>query len=402
LGSFLRDPVWIGRRRRAAVAVLIGIAVGCITLLATSNGLRTIRGGRIGGDLPGVYGAARILRAGDVAKLYDSATQESAERDLFPADMHGRMPFPYPPFVALAYVPLTWFPFKVAYVIHVVLMALCVVSALAIVRSVIPALNAEFLPVVAASLIFYPLFRAVLGGQNTALSLLCLAGAGAALAQRKDFAAGVWTGVWLYKPQLALPVAVALLLCVSDRRRFLLGLGLVGGIYYLIGAALAGWQWPIWWERQAIPYAIADRVVNRENGISLYELASAWGVAPLGWIAVGLTVGLTFWLAWRKRLHPIAIAAFAAGAAVLISPHVIYYDGGLAVLGLIASFALRPSTLPAVLAIFAVAWLQPLRFYFPFAPVTVVVILSMVLVSRLEASTPSPLSISTAAGSRFR
>src|SRR4029078_12524155 len=169
------------RLRRLLVAALAGIAIGFVVLLATSQGLRTIRGGRIGGDLPAFYGAGRIVRSGDTPRLYDAELQEAAQRDLLPG-ISGRVAFAYPPYVALAYVPLTWLPFKIAYAVRAMVMALCLLAALAVLRPVRRALRAELVPLSAASLLFYPIFRAVLGGQNTPLSLLCAAGVAGAVA----------------------------------------------------------------------------------------------------------------------------------------------------------------------------------------------------------------------------
>src|SRR3954471_2838699 len=205
-----------GRLRRLAVALPVGTALGFVILLATSTGLTTVRGGRIGGDLPAFYGAARIVASGNVDRLYDAASQEAAEADLFPGGTRGRLPFPYPPFVAFAYIPLTWLPFKAAYAVHTLVMALCVFAAVRILRRALPEMPAGVWPVFGVTLAFYPLFRAVLGGQNTALSLLCAAGAAAAVARGRGLEAGLWAGAWLYKPQLALPVAGALLLTVDD------------------------------------------------------------------------------------------------------------------------------------------------------------------------------------------
>src|SRR3954462_10897898 len=72
------------RLRRLLVAALIGVAIGFGVLLATSQGLRTIRGGRIGVDLPAFYGAARIVRGGEIRRLYDAEAQEAAQKDLLP------------------------------------------------------------------------------------------------------------------------------------------------------------------------------------------------------------------------------------------------------------------------------------------------------------------------------
>src|SRR6185369_18019498 len=146
----------------------------------------------------------------------------------------------YPPFVAAGYAPLTWLPFKAAYVVHVLVMALCVVAAMALLRAALPALQRDLLPIVAAALGFYPIFRAVLGGQNTPLSLLCAAGVAAALARRRDWLAGVWAGAWLFKPQYAVAVAAMLLVGRIDRRRFLVGFAAVALGYYAVGWILAG------------------------------------------------------------------------------------------------------------------------------------------------------------------
>lgn len=365
--------------------MLLGLAIGFTVVLTTSSGLRTVRGGRIGGDLPAFYGAARIVASGNPGRLYDPLTQERSQSDLFPDGTRGRLPFPYPPFVALAYVPLTWLPFKVAYAAHAAFMALCILGALVALRPALPAINTAWLPAVAATLTFYPLFRAVLGGQNTPFSLLCAACAATALSRKRDFAAGLWLGAWLYKPPLALVVAAVVLLRVSDRRRFLLGFALVAVPYYLIGVAVGGWGWPLWWWQEgAVPFAVADLAVDRGNGISFAELAAEAGLTPFNWILAALTVGFALWIARQQRVPAVAVTAFAAGAAVLVGPHVLFYDAGLAALALIASATLRPSTLPYVIGIWVLAWLQPMRPLLPLPPLTAVVVLSMWLAGVLR------------------
>ena len=370
-----------GRLRRFLIAILAGLAVGLVVLVASSEGLRTVTGGRIGGDLPAFYGAGRIVRSGHGRQLYDAQIQEAAQRDLLP--VAGRLPFPYPPFVAAAYAPLTWLPFKAAYVVHVLVMALCVVAAMALLRAALPALQRDLLPIVAAALGFYPIFRAVLGGQNTPLSLLCAAGAASALARGRDLAAGLWIGAWLFKPQLALPVAAIVLLRSANRARCALGIAAIGALYYAAGAAIGGWTWPWWWWHEgAIPFAAADLVVDRANGISLPIAAAYLGVAPAGWIAAILLGAGVVWMAWRARLAGVALVAVAAATAVLTAPYVLYYDGGLALLGLIVAWAARPSLLPAVGGLWLLAWLQVFREWLPLPPLTIVLAASLLLAAR--------------------
>jgi len=378
------------RLRRLLVAALAGIAIGFAVLLTTSQGLRTIRGGRIGGDLPAFYGAGRIVRSGQTPQLYDAQTQEDAQRDLLPG-ISGRVAFAYPPYVALAYVPLTWLPFKAAYAVHAIVMALCVLAALMVLRPVLPAVGAELVPLFAASLLFYPIFRAVLGGQNTPLSLLCAAGVAAALARRRDGLAGVCAGAWLFKPQYAVAVAAMLLVGHVDRRRFLVGFTAVALGYYAVGWILAGWDWPLWWLRHAREFTVADYAVDRGNGISLTEIAGEYAMRPLGWAAAAATGGFALWMVRRSRMHPVSATAVAALAAVLIAPHSLYYDGGLAALALIAAGSLDRSTFAMIAALWLLSWLQPVRGYLPLPPMTIVAIASMWLAAGLQhvdAATP--------------
>jgi hypothetical protein len=367
------------RRRidRYALVVPLGLLVGFIVLLATSQGLRTIRGGRIGGDLPAFYGAARTLRV-EPSRLYDWDAQRAAQRDLLPPSTDGWIAYAYPPFVAAAYLPLTWLPFKTAYAIHTIVMAALCAIAMALVCRTLPPLQPHRVLLVAAALGFYPVFRAVLGGQNTAVSLLCAAGTAAALTAGSAFTAGVWLGAWLFKPQLALPVAAIVALKSPQRMRLLTGVALAAAIYYAIGTAIAGAAWPVWWWRAGVvPFSAADQIVDRNNAISFPELASSLGVPMLGWIAALLTAAVVIWRTWRGTAPPIAVVAGAAAAAVLVAPHALYYDAGLALLAMSVVAVRRPAWLPGLAVIYVLTWAQPFRAALPAPPLTVAVAASL-------------------------
>ena len=360
-----------------ALVVPLGLIAGFIVLLATSQGLRTIRGGRIGGDLPAFYGAARTLRT-DPSRLYDWDTQRDAQRDLLPPSSHGWIAYAYPPFVAAAYLPLTWLPFKTAYAMHTLVMAAFCVIAMAFMWRSLPALRAYRVLLVAGALGFYPIFRAVLGGQNTAFSLMCAAGAAAALTGGNALTAGLWLGAWLFKPQLALPVAAIVALKSPHRMRLLAGVAVFGVIYYLIGAAIGGAAWPIWWWRAGVvPFSAADQIVDQANAIALPELASSFGAPIAGWLAAVAVVGVVVWRMWRGAAPPITAVATAAATAVLIAPHALYYDAGLALLGLIVCAARRPAWLPGVAVAYLVTWAQPFRAALPIPPLTVAVAVAL-------------------------
>ncbi|HEY3883872.1 MAG TPA: glycosyltransferase family 87 protein, partial [Vicinamibacterales bacterium] len=254
------------------VATLAGLALGFVVFVATSRGLTTIQGGRIGGDLPAFYGAGRLVRLGESRHLYDWNAQRAAQRDLFQTSQQGWIPFSYPPYVAAIYAPLTLLSFKSAYVVFTIVMACCCLGAVALLRPALAIVRRNILSTVTLTLTFYPLLRAVLGGQNTAVSLLCAAGAANAIGRRRSLSAGLWVGVWLFKPQLALPVAALLALHLPSKVRFVSGIALVATAYYVLGVFVGGSLWPVWWWREgALPFESAVRVVDRTNSIALIE-----------------------------------------------------------------------------------------------------------------------------------
>jgi hypothetical protein len=370
--------------RRGLSAALAGVSLGFAIFVTTSDGLRSSDGGRLGGDLPPFYAAAQIVRAGEARSLYDFDVQQRQQAGLFPDDPGAWLPFPYPPFVAAAYVPLTLASFKTAYVLHTIGMTLLCVLALLLLRTHLPPLDRHFAACAAATLTFYPLLRANLGGQNSAVSLLCAAGAAASLASKRELAAGVWLGAWLFKPQLALPVIV--LVALAGYWRSLIGVALVAVIYYLIGAAVMGLDWPARWVLDGLlPYAPVNLQMDRINGVSFREVASEWGAPLVGWVMVALAAALVIRNAWRARQQPLAYVGMVAAAAVLLAPHGLYYDGGLAVLGLAVGAAITgAASMPYLGAAWILGGLQHLRAYLPLPPVTALLIGLLVWLDRLQ------------------
>ena len=374
---------------------LVGLTIGFLALLVTSDGLHTIRGGRVGGDFPAFYGAGQVVRDGRGQALYDLEVQREVQADLLPGHPGGWISFPYPPFVALAYAPFTLVSFKTAYVLYTILMTACCVVALSLLRPLLPRVEGYFVPAVATALTFYPLFRAVVGGQNTALSVLCAAGAAAALAARRDLVAGLWLGAWLFKPQLALTAAV--LVIVAGRLKVTTGIAIAALIYYIVAAIWFGPAWPLWWWREGVaPFAATDLLVDRLNGVSLREIASDLGVPMVGWLAVGVVGAVAITSVWRSEVAPTVLLGIASSVAVLIAPHALYYDAGLAVLGLAAvGNAIGPRALPLLAAAWIFAAAQVFRTSLPFPPLTVVVILTfamLVRVARVSGAPATPLA----------
>jgi hypothetical protein len=102
-------------------SLLSAIAVAFIIAVLSGNGASTLTG-RLGGDYAAFYGAGRIIAEGEFGELYNWNRQLDSQKDLFPGDDKSFLPFMNPPYVALAYLPLSLLPYRLSYVIHTLLL----------------------------------------------------------------------------------------------------------------------------------------------------------------------------------------------------------------------------------------------------------------------------------------
>jgi hypothetical protein len=313
------------------VALLLGVMLG--------SGASTVSG-RLGGDYPAFYGAGRIVAAGDWAHLYDPNRQSEAQRDLYPGEQEGEyLYFSYPPYVAGAYAPLALLPYRISFLLHALLMAGAVAATIWIAGGRIPLVGRHRMIALALALLFYPLLRAIVGGQNSALTLLLVVASWRLATDRRDVSAGLVLSLLLFKPQYAVPLI--LLYALAGRWRVLLGSALGAGGLYLIGASVMGIDWLSSWWGQVQEFVGLDIPVNGMNNISLIGFVanlanSTQAVVLLGFVPALVTVVLLA-LGWWKG-HPDALTekvAVAAIGVILISPHTLYYDGALMLITLV-------------------------------------------------------------------
>ena len=371
-----------GRPDRIAVAILVAMAIALVVSLLGGEGSHTVAGGRLGGDFPEFYGAGLIVRAGDAADLYEADRQASSQVGLFGDETSGYLDFAYPPVVALAYAPLSAVPYRVAYGLHVALMVGFLWVALRLVRPMVPIVGHHFPLVMAAAVGFFPMFRALGGGQNTALTLLLLAGAWRALHDDDELLAGVCLGALLYKPQLAILFLAAPI--VSRRWRVVAGACLSALALWALSAATMGVSWVGPFLRHGLSVPSNDGLVDGGRSVSLIGTAhrfdgSAGDVLALVATVTSAALALTCLVAWRRcdrrpastgddghraHLDPTDIGlgfALLAAGTVLASPHVIFYDAGLlVVVGLHALRQPTPMVVRAIAVLVVVSFLGSL------------------------------------------
>lgn len=363
---------------RLARALAFALALSFCFTLVTGSGARTASG-RLGGDYPAFYVGGDLIASADRHDLYDPAVQARAQAGLFPDDEEGVLAFAYPPHVALAYAPLAALPYRVSYALHTALMLACLVSALTLARPLIPLLQRHFETATIAAIAFYPMFRAITAGQNTALSLLLLVASWRFVHEGRDLSAGVMLGLLLFKPQLAAPLIGLHLLARRDR--VIAGVLVTALTTWAISAALLGVNWFSGWWKQATAFAEKDADANGPNAVSILGIAervfgggtTAAKLAAAAPILAVTVITVAIWHRQPARALKWPVAA-ALATALLVSPHAMFYDAGLLVIPLAVLIGSgRRNAAFAAGALWVVAFTDPLKSVLGFTPLFAVV-----------------------------
>ncbi len=316
---------------------------------------------RIGGDYPAFYAAGSIAAAGDWDDLYSHERQQLEQSGLID-DGGAYLYFSYPPFVAGAYALLSWMPYAWSSLFHTLLMALALAGSISLLWPWLSRLGWPPVAVYAGALAFYPLLRAIPGGQNTSLSLLLLAAAVRLEHEDRQVAAGVALALMLYKPQFG--VILVPLLVLTRRWRVLTGWAGGAAALYLFSALAVGWNWVGPWWDQATSFRDANATINGANFVSLpgfFENLSSSAAGPVVGYLLAAVLGLGvafFW--WRNPRESVLVRyALAAAAVVVSAPQTLYYDVGLLALVMVAVISSDPRRYsPVVLGILGASWLQ--------------------------------------------
>lgn len=315
--------------------LLLGaLAAGYIIAIFWGKGASTLTG-RLGGDYPAFYAAGRIVAEGSMLDLYDSQRQIAAQKDLFPNEKDAFLPFPYPPFMAFAYYPLALLSYRFSYIIHTLIMIGALLLAMQLIRPMNRLIDQHFLCAFFFALAFYPMLKAVLGGQNITITLLLVVIAWRAAIAHHEWLAGISLGLLLFKPQFALPLIG--LYVLSRRWRIGVGSIFIALTLYGINAWMVGPSWLTKWLEYALWHSQADAGINRANSVSWLGFFEAiLGVRNpfafiIAWVLILCTaIGLSLlWAQNEQRLDLSAKMGITVPFILLMSPHAMYYDMGL-------------------------------------------------------------------------
>ena len=330
------DPSWLSRKVRdwmiltAAAALLIQAA-----LLFIASGAEM----RATADFRALYAAGALVRTGHAALLYNYDA-EAAVQNAMVGPRTAALPFLYPPFAALLFVPLAALAYTKAFAVFACLnLAFAGVCAwLLVLASPLPI--RAFPLGLAFTFGFTPVGFAIMQGQVSLLLLLAFCGCQLAWSRGRPGLAGLCLAGALLKFQIALPVA---LLCILWRQwRVAAGFAIGAGGLLAVSAAVVGIKGSVDYctAVAGIGRAVSAGADEAHYGIFPARMPNLHGLACLllgsGWIAVVataiLSAGLLAWAATRRPSVPLALVV-----ALLVSYHLQPHDLTLLLLPLAAS-----------------------------------------------------------------
>jgi hypothetical protein len=291
-------------------------------------------------DFRQLYTGGYLART-DPANLYDFERQMIVQGDLV-GHAESLLPFNHPAYEAWLFAPLSRLSYRTAYFFFLCLNVLLLSACFFVCRDVFsrPGIIAQ--PRAGLQLFaFFPVTVAILQGQDSILFLLGLCIVYRCVVSSKRFLAGAVLALLLFKPQIALPLA----LFFAARYGFSVfaGFAMGGTIVAAASVGLVGWQ----------AFLALGRVLLLTGLVSVSRSAPSGtlGVFPFvmpnlrglisgvsGWLLPGkiilaLTIALSVCVAvwaWqilkRARLEGDAAFSLATTAAIFLSYHLYIHD----------------------------------------------------------------------------
>jgi Glycosyltransferase family 87 len=190
-------------------------------------------------DFVSLYTAGKILHRGSASQLYDLRLQYEIQHEVAPnvQNRTGALPFVRPPFEAWLFRPLAHFSYRTAFVLWDLFSCGCLVAVMLLLREEVPALR-QFSPIFifAAILSYFPVFMALLQGQDSILLLAIYAVAFRALRRNEQFTGGMVLGLGTFKFPLLLPFLIPF---VVTRKRISVVLGFLLTSLLLFAGSIA-------------------------------------------------------------------------------------------------------------------------------------------------------------------
>ncbi len=310
-----------------AVRLLLCLFLVVQALLCWTGRERSLRGET---DFRAFYAAGVAVREGRAAELYRMDTVAATQRRLFGS--HGRtLPFLYPAIAALPFALLSYLPFAFAFGVFGCINVLCLYATAHLLFRAEDTYGYSPQILFAAYLSFLPTAVALMQGQISFVLLQLLAVAHYWNKQRRTFKAGLSLSLLMVKFQIALPLAIILLLWKewSVLRGFLMG----SAAFVSITLCLTGWS-------GASSYLLLLRTLGATMALHADVAQSRFGMVSSGEPNLHGFVSTVLGTGWASILFTLVISVgvlmvsgrkvsglwAACPAAMLVSYHMQPYD----------------------------------------------------------------------------
>lgn len=185
-------------------------------------------------DFRSFYTAGFMVRTGSAHQLYDYDLQRQVQSAIV-APRPVALPFIYPAYAALLFVPLSMLGYRAAYFLFLAVNLLLLWLSARLMRDSLPQLSALWTPLPMALFFgFFPASVALIQGQTSMLLLALYCAAFASLRKANPLRAGIFLGLAIMKIQIALPVALLFLLW----RRWRVAVGFLAGAAAALAVSL--------------------------------------------------------------------------------------------------------------------------------------------------------------------
>ena len=320
------------------------IAVLAIMFLLSAAGLFLSLPSALTGhvDFRTFYTVGYMARTGHGADIYDPTKYREYQNNLVgPSEL--LLPFNHLAYESLLYVPFSFFPYRIAYLLFLCTNLIVLWVSARLFRPLVSTLSDiwTWLPLALVAS-FLPVAIVLIEGQDSLLLLLLFVAATAALNEQNDFRAGVLLGLSLFKFQYAIPVA--LLLFSWRRWKFLRGFALSGAIVVALSVWVTGFSGVLsfvhsifevsarYSSKNGVLYGVHPDGMPNFRGFSYMITGGSVSAAHL--ITICLSAVSMIWAASKRPWIPGALLA-----ALLVSYHQVIADSSLLLIpiGLILS-----------------------------------------------------------------
>jgi hypothetical protein len=358
----LTDRTQIGLSRAGAIFFVVFLAAAYVGSPNFGSNFDPARG-PYGGDFLQEWIGGHMFLTGRADRLYDLAEARRLQHDPelvgYEWNEGRHLPMVYPPFYYALVSPLAVMPMKSAAIVWAALMVLALVAGIVLLHRTAGGQATRlacFLPLLA---IYSPLVENLTTNQKGSVVLLLFAATFALLRSGRPFAAGMVFGLVAFKPQLALVIALAML--IKRQWRFVAGGATAGATLLAISLAVS--------DRACLDYLEFSRRTADYLHTAGYDLAKShswYGFFHLllqgqsddliriasGAMILATLIGLGILLRGPLRVESSLFAVQYSGlvlATILVSPHLLTYDLTLLVLpaALIAGQSLHRGDIPS-------------------------------------------------------